>query len=130
MPFGINREERTDRRERGISRKEIKVQPYIKNLTENLIGKHCYHRVARELSRRQFVEHIKDDLENDDVRKMNPETLGKIMCALEIGDVMAGKQELFGALHFAGDPGDVLRELVSLCLAYAILGRFDEEWGV
>jgi len=45
------------------------------------------------------------------------------MCSFEIGDVMSnhpGKEVLFG-----GDCEDMLREMVSLCLAYVIHDRLD-----
>jgi hypothetical protein len=47
------------------------------------------------------------------------------MCSLEIGDVLIGKQELFQELHFAGDCGDLLREMVSVVLARVIHDRLD-----
>jgi hypothetical protein len=49
------------------------------------------------------------------------------MCSFEIGDVMAGKKDLFNSVHFSGDCEELLRELVSLCLAFAIRDRLSEE---
>ncbi len=47
------------------------------------------------------------------------------MCSFDVGDVMAKKAELFDKVHFAGNCGGLLREMVSLCLAYAIRARLD-----
>jgi hypothetical protein len=129
MPFGMIRRERTDHREREISRKEIRVQQYIVNLTDHLIGKYRYYDylvcATPPWDWIRFSERIKNDLETDEVRKMNPETLGRIMCSLEIGDVLIGKAELLHGLHFCGDCGDLLREMVSVCLARIIRDRLD-----
>jgi hypothetical protein len=130
MPFGVIRRERTGQREREISKGEIKVQQYIVNLTNDLIRRKHYDIMPPELimtnaNRERFRERVKDDLEQEDVRKMNPETLGRILCSLHIGDVMAKKQELIGNLHFAGDCEDLLRELVATALAFVIRDRLD-----
>ena len=101
------------------------MQQYIVNLTDNLIGTHRYAALSKLMKRERFFEHVKDELEQEDVRKMAPETLGRIMCSLEIGDVMLGKQELLGSLHFCGDCGDLLREAVSVALASVIRDRLD-----
>lgn len=102
------------------------MRQYIINLTNNLIGKNHYdsvfHRIA---SNNEFVQHVRTDLFCGDVQDMSPETLGKIMCSFEIGDVMASKNDLFSNITFVGDCEDMLRELVSLCLAYVIRDRLD-----
>ena len=100
------------------------MRQYIVNLTNHLIGKHHYEEVAcRSKNPDEFIKHVKLDLDSGDVQVMSPETLGKIMCSLEIGDVMASREELFNGVVFGGDCGEMLRELVSLCLAYAIRDR-------
>ena len=43
--------------------------------------------------------------------------------SFEIGDVMASKKDLFNNVSFNGDCEEILRELVSLCLAFAIRDR-------
>lgn len=103
------------------------MRQYIVNLTNNLIGKNRYDEVFHKLrnSSDEFIEYVKCDLETGDIRDMNPETLGKIMCSFELGDVMATKKELFQRVTFDGFCEDMFRELVSLCLAYAIKERFD-----
>jgi len=107
------------------------MREYIQNLTNNLIAKNHYDQVDLRLRGEQnypnnLVDHIKWDLAAGDVRKMNPETLGKIMANFEIGDVMASKKELLvDNLGFAGDCEDLLRELVALCLAFVIRDRLD-----
>ncbi|MBI1957081.1 MAG: hypothetical protein HYS44_01315 [Candidatus Niyogibacteria bacterium] len=103
------------------------MRPYIKNLTDNLIGKHRFDDAfKRESDRDEFLRQVQFDLENIDVNDMKPETLGKIMCSFEVGDVMAAKEHLAQGIHFAGDCGEMLRELVALCLAYAIRERLEE----
>lgn len=100
---------------------------YIVNLTNHLIGKNGYDAIFHRIENLgKFVEHVKASLEAGDVRAMSPAKLGEILCSFEIGDVMAGKQELLDGLHFSGDCEELLRELVSLCLAYAIRDRLDD----
>ena len=93
---------------------------YIHNLIHNLIHKNGYAHLYERLHRFDFVQHVKNDLYAVDVAEMNPETLGKIMCSFDTGDVMATRQDLFSGVTFGGDCEDFLRELVALCLAYAI----------
>jgi hypothetical protein len=102
------------------------MTPYIKNLTNNLIGKHRFDEFfRRRIGKTSFIDSVRIMLETADVRVMNPETLGRVLCSLEIGDVMLGKKELFGGLHFSGDPGETLREMVAACLAQVIHDRLD-----
>lgn len=104
------------------------MKEYIKNLTTGLISTHCYDELSKRIpDRADFLQHVKIDLEAGDIGKMRPETLGKIMAALDIGDVMASKEELFGGVHFSGNCEDLLRELVALCLAYVIRDRMDDQ---
>jgi AraC-like DNA-binding protein len=111
------------------------MREYIQNLTDNLIARNHYDKVDLKMRGEQnypnnLVDHIKWDLATGDVRKMNPETLGRIMCSLETGDVMASKKELLvDNLGFAGDCEDLLRELVALCLAFVIRDRLDHSAG-
>lgn len=103
------------------------MRKYIVDLTDQLIGRNGYDRPPFNLlNHSQFVQCIKEDLWlGGDVSEMNPETLGKIMGSLEIGDVVASKAELLGALSFSGSCEDLLRELVALCLAFVIRDRLD-----
>ena len=102
------------------------MRQYIQNLTDNLTGKNRYDEIWERIQNAdEFLKHIKTDLEIGDVRDMNPETLGKIMCSLETGDVMASKDDLFKGVHFGGDCGEMLREMVALSLAYVIRNRVD-----
>ena len=101
---------------------------YIKNLTNHLIDDHRYddlYDLRMRSDWNTFLTHVALDLENNDVNDMNPATLGKILCSLEIGDVMVSKDELFQMLHFSGDCEGTLRELVALCLAYVIRDRLE-----
>ncbi len=104
------------------------MRQYIVNLTNHLIGKNRYDATFYRINNlEKFVEHVKTDLEAGDVRTMSPAKLGEIMCSFEVGDVVAGKEDLFNGVHFSGDCEEMLRELVSLCLAYAIRERFSDE---
>lgn len=107
------------------------MREYIVNLTDDLISKNRYDaldlglRGDRNPHLADLVYHVKLDLESGDFRKMNPETLGRIMANFEIGDVLVGKKELLEQLHFSGDCEEFLRELVAPCLAYVIRDRLD-----
>lgn len=104
------------------------MKQYIVNLTNHLIGKNRFDETSYRIGNlEKFVEHVKTDLEAGDVRTMSPAKLGEIMCSFEIGDVIASKKDLFNGVHFGGDCEELLRELVSLCLAYAIRDRLSEE---
>ena len=103
------------------------MRQYIVNLTNHLIGKNRYDQIFYRIKDpREFIKQVRLDLEAKDVRDMSPETLGKIMCSFEIGDVMASKADIFTSIHFSGDCEEMLRELVSLCLAYVIRDRIDD----
>lgn len=109
-----------------------KMTPYIVNLTNSLIGKHRFNDLFFNRHRSfdyktKFIEMVAYDLEMNDVRQMNPETLGRVLCSLETGDVLTGKKEILGGLHFSGDPGETLREMVAVCLAYVIRDRLDPD---
>ncbi len=100
---------------------------YIVNLTNTLIGKHRFDILFcnREDYKPDFTEMVAEILQANDVRKMSPETLGRILCSMEPGDVMADKQQLTERLSFGGDPGEMLRWMVAVCLAYVITSRLD-----
>lgn len=104
---------------------------YIQNLTDNLIGKNCFDRMWKDHYYHEgvgFFKHVRNDLLCcADVSKMSPETLGKIMCAFEVGDVVASKKELFDNITFSGDCEEMLRELVAVCLAHVIVDRLNPD---
>jgi len=103
-----------------------KMTPYIENLTNSLIGKHRFDELfRRRIGETSFVKSVSGTLEVDDVQQMKPETLGRVLCSLEVGDVIFSKKELFDGLHFSGDLGDTLREMVALCLGKVIHDRLD-----
>lgn len=103
------------------------MKQYIVNLTDHLIHKNRYSEILRRIrDRKKFIEHVKNDLDAGDVRAMSPAKLGEIMCSFEIGDVMVNKKDLFDSISFYGNCNDMLRELVSLCLASAISERLSE----
>ena len=104
------------------------MSPYILDLTSHLIKKNRYGDLLQHnLDSHALLSHIQLDLESGDVRDMNPATLGKIMTAFEIGDVMASKEDLFRQVHFTGDCEDLLRQMISTCLAYAIRDRLQAQ---
>ncbi len=104
------------------------MKQYIVNLTNHLIGKNRFDEIFYRIGNPEgFVKHVKTDLEAGDIRTMSSTKLGEIMCSFEIGDVITGQKDLFNGVHFSGDCEELLRELVSLCLAYAIKDRLSEE---
>lgn len=104
------------------------MNAHIEHLTSTLIRKHRLDIFAEQVeSWDVFIKLVKERLEQNDVRAMSPKKLGIIMCSLEIGDVMAGKQELLSHAFFGGDCGDLLRSLVAACLAYVIKERLIPE---
>ena len=109
------------------------MRKYIVDLTNNLIGKHLFDELIERLRARGgadshpcvILDHIANILEVTEVQKMNPETLGKIMCSFETNDIAA--KNPFREVSFSGNPGDALRELVSACLAHVIYDRLDPD---
>jgi hypothetical protein len=102
------------------------MRPYIKNLTDYLIGKHHFDAIYIQIPNRDnFLNHVRLSLEAAEVKLWKPETLGKILCQFEIGDVIASKTELAQKLYFAGDCEDMLRGMVAICLSYVIRDRLD-----
>jgi hypothetical protein len=98
------------------------MREYIYNLTNNLIGKHNFVAIWEKMQdRKGFLSHVKMELEVSDVSCMKPETLGRVMCSFESGEVVASREEL--SVGFDGRCDGLLRELVSLCLAYVIRER-------
>jgi hypothetical protein len=104
-----------------------KMTPYIVNLTNTLIDKHRFDVLFcnREDYMPDFTEMVAEILSADDIRQMNPETLGRILGSMETGDVIASKQELKERLYFGGDLGEMLRSMVAVCVAYVITSRLD-----
>ncbi len=104
------------------------MRKYIEDLTNNLIGRNRYDTLMGHMDddRDKFLEYVQIALRCGDVSDMKPETLGKIMCSFEIGDVPASHYELFSTIRFdSGDCDDLLRTLVSICLAYTIRNRLE-----
>jgi len=109
------------------------MRTYIDNLTDNLITKNHYGQVFKKLGDglksdglTEFIKHVKLDLLSGDVQKMNPKTLVKIMCSSEHDDDNpVYKSTLFASITFSGDFEEMLREMVSLCLAFAIYDRIE-----
>lgn len=100
------------------------MRQYIVELTNALIGQNNLD-FARDRMRddHKFVRYATEVLEAGAVREMRPETLGKILCELEVGDVMTSREELLGGLFFSGNCEELLRQLTAKCLAYVIRDR-------
>jgi hypothetical protein len=103
------------------------MREYIRNLTDTLIRQRGFCQLVDGYCGPRndgvVLNAIKHILEEDDICHMRPETLGKIMGNLNVGDLSIGKVELFTTLHFSGDGEDLLREMVALCLACVIRDR-------
>ena len=108
------------------------MRKYIVDLTNNLIRKHRLEEFVRKLhtrggeeSQREVVlGRLAGILEISEISEMRPETLGKILCSFEIGDVMA--KNPFEGICFSGDVEESLRQLVARCLAYVIRDRLEQ----
>lgn len=106
------------------------MRPYIKNLTDHLISRNRFFDEWKLIKdREKFLQTVKRTLLVRDVQDMRSETLGKIMCSFEPEDVPAARHELLKGIAYGGDCEEVLRELVALCIAYAIRERIDHQRG-
>ena len=104
------------------------MRQYIVNLTDHLISKNRYDEAFCKIKdQKKLIRHVALDLETGDVRSMSPAKLGEIMCSFESGDVMTSQEDLFKDTCFGGDCDMLLRSLVSVCLAYVIRDRLDED---
>lgn len=105
------------------------MREYIINLTNDIIRAHHFHNLLRNMQRGNppdvIVDRIQEELERTEVLHMRPVTLGKILGSLEIGDVMATKEQLLHPLCFGGDMENLLRQLVARSLAFVIRDRLD-----
>lgn len=111
------------------------MSPYIVNITNNLLGEHNFPAVFEDFKQShrnldEFVEHVRDHLKYNNIRKMSSETLGKIMCSFEAEDSKAGNKSLvssqpFKDMSFDGNGAALLREMVATSLAYTIRARLE-----
>jgi len=103
------------------------MRKYIVDLTNDLIKRNRIDRTYDLMAgnKTTFLKHASMELLVGDVADMNPGTLGKIMSSFEVGDVMVDRQEIFEGVTFSGDCEDLLREIVSFCLAAAIFERLE-----
>ena len=112
------------------------MRTYIKNLTDNLIGKHGFDLVFDSMRnsaaargwkesswKEQFVEFVHLTINAQDIRAMSDETLGKVFCSIEESDIPAV------SLNFFGNPERFLRDSISRLLAYTIRYRIDAARG-
>ena len=111
------------------------MREYIVNLTNNLIGTYGFHRMfqkmkdeegteieARDGWKEEFVRLVSLTLTTDEVRNMSPETLGKIVCSMEGGELPC-----YQPAGYFGKPDQYLRNVVSSMLAWSIRYRLDED---
>ncbi|OHA79951.1 MAG: hypothetical protein A2747_01885 [Candidatus Yonathbacteria bacterium RIFCSPHIGHO2_01_FULL_44_41] len=99
------------------------MKGFMRSLVNRLITKNRYDKLLEiqfPNNRDEFLRYVKEDLASDDVNTMTPETLGKIMCQIDNGDVSVTKEELSNFVQFLGNCDELLREMVSLCLACVI----------
>ncbi len=96
----------------------------IRYLTDDMIRVHFLAALFARTDRARFVDVAVAKLEAD-IAAWAPERLGSTVCALEIGDVLASRDELLRPLTFAGDCKDTLREFVARCFAFLIRDRLD-----
>ncbi len=99
---------------------------YIDRLTDELIGKHKLHIISKEITTRQeHFNYIRLTIRHDDIDRMRPETLGRVMGDLTQGEVEANKEDLLRHVAFIGDCKNFLCELVAVCLTYVIQERLN-----
>lgn len=108
------------------------MTPYIKNLTDHLIGEHDFDESWDDWGhyrQGEFRKYLWRALLPGPVKKMTPETLGKVMCSLRTHDTGLSRRELFenGTL-FGGSEGDMLREMVTYCLVHIIFRRLSPDF--
>ena len=110
------------------------MKEYIVNLTNNLIGTYRFDRMfqnmktAKEISvevhddwKEEFVRLVTLTLSTDiGVNEMSPETLGKIVCSMEGGELPC-----YQPAEYFGKPDQYLRNIVSSMLAWSIRYRLD-----
>ena len=106
--------------------KGINMRPYIQNLTDYLIGKNKFDELVKQVTATDlFVSQVKSSLWNDEISIMRPDTLGRIMCSFELGDVQCRNPG--HEIGFSGDCEMMLRELVAVCLAWTIWARLRDD---
>lgn len=109
------------------------MRKYIVHLTNDLIGKNRLDEVVKRLRASGgedahpdvVFDHVALMLEVSDIQIMNPETLGKILCSFDSGDVTA--KNPFREIGFSGHVKPSLQQLVARCLTSVILDRLDPE---
>ncbi len=102
------------------------MSKYIYNLSDNLIRKHHFDEIWFDQLRfkeDEFFGHVRRILRWDDVEKLAPQTLGRVICSFEVGMVPVNRQELFDKVGFTSNCEETLRDLVAVCLAYFIRER-------
>jgi hypothetical protein len=113
--------------EGGKSRKEIKMKKYIVDLTNTIIREnhldHMFDRCKAENSKPETFLSITQMLVETSIRDMRPETHGKILGSLEIGELWVKPDELRNNLRFFGDAKAMLRDLTAWALTYVIRDR-------
>ncbi len=109
--------------EREIS-KEIKMSVYIENLTNDIIRKHHLVRIFNRTNNEEFLNYVVLGIRYEEVVKMSPQTLGRIMCSINSDDIpFKDRDSLWSRARMHDNTTDLLRDLVCLSLAYVIRKR-------
>ncbi len=102
------------------------MRQYLSNLTSSLIRNNRFDEDYHAMNQKEsFIDHAMAVLVTGDVAKMTPQKLGRLMCSFTVGEVFVPKDELIQKIHFSGDSREMLREMVSLFLAWMIWDRLD-----
>jgi len=105
------------------------MREYIVNLTNNLIGKHGFDLMFNSMKAENlaegwqeiFAKLVRSTISPRDVRKMSPETLGKVMCSFEEDELPS----CYNPGLFFGKPDQYLKNIVSYFLAWSIRCRLE-----
>lgn len=109
------------------------MQKYLINLTNQLIDQHRYDAVYAAAGCPRinspefglFFHPLKLDIEIQFLARVSGATMGRIMCSLDTGDVLAQGSDFLreGAFPFTGDCRQLQMHITATCLAYAIYAR-------
>ncbi len=116
------------------------MSKYIKNLSNDLIGKHDFKAIFRLMRastkdstdhKDQFIKYVEGHLEAHAVKSMSPETLGRVMCSFDRDDLKVVMEDVFKHVHYHPDDMEkTFREIVSSTLACAIWSYLSPEYYV
>lgn len=103
------------------------MNKYVVSLTNNFIGAFHFDEAYKLMPLEVFMTFAKQCLLGaSELRDMSDETLGKLMCSFEAGDMRTTKAELFRSVDFDGTSREMVREMAAFYLACAIIERLNE----